>query len=294
MSLFLLVSALALLFIAPAAIAQAQIVAGHPDFVISSFVCTDRDIRFSWTNNVEQRLAHVADSLHGIGQSVPDSLKFGGYRLWRGETRDTSKMILLREFTMADTVSWTFVGSTRSFSDPDSIFEIKLVKTIVGFDSAFVRLRIKVDVPGPYNGTGYFYAVTYFDSTGTQRSSKADCFTSFPAHAVADQDRGLEKVWVVPNPYHGSAPWDVSEGRRIQFVNLPDNCKVSIFTVNGDLVRVLHHPDIGGYFNYGDFGGALNWNLKNENGKDVMPGVYIFYVEAPANETYQGHFVIIR
>jgi len=291
--LFLLVSALIPLSSAPGAIAQAGIAPVYPVFISSSVICGDREIKFSWSDVVEQRLAQIADSLRDLEQSVPDSLKFGGYRVWRSEVPDTSRMMLLREFILADTVSWTFVGDGREFADPDSLFEIRLIKTLVGYDSVYVRIRVDMDLPGPYNGTGYYYSVTYFDSLGTQRSRKADCFTYLPAHSVANQNRDIERVWVVPNPYHGSASWDVSEGKRIQFVNLPARCNVSVYTVAGDLVRVLHHPDTS-YFNYGGYGGALNWNLKNNDGRDVVPGVYVFYVEGEGGEVYKGHFVIIR
>jgi hypothetical protein len=289
----LLFSAVILFSSASGAVAQTGIAPIHPDFILSSFTCGDRVIKFAWSDNVEVRLSQIADSLGGLGYQVPDSLKFGGYRVWRSEIPDTSRMMLLREFTRADSVSWTFVGNVRQFVDADSIFEIRLVKTKIGYDSVYVRMRIELSIPGPFNGTGYYYAITYYDTTGTQRSNKADCFTHFPVHAVAPQNRNLQEVWVVPNPYHGSSTWDVSEGRRIQFVNLPPRCKVSIYTVAGDLVRVLHHPDPD-YFNYGSYGGALNWNLKNDDGRDVVPGVYIFYVEGEGGEVYNGHFVIIR
>ncbi|MFH0777516.1 MAG: hypothetical protein V2A71_02685 [Candidatus Eisenbacteria bacterium] len=255
--------------------------------------CGDREVRLAWSDTVEVRLGQIRDSLRALGQPVPNSLKFGGYRLWRSETPDTLRMVLLREFTRADTVSWTFLGRVRQFVDPDSVFEIRLVKTRVGYDSVYVRLRVRLDIPGPFNGMGYYYSVTYFDSVGTQRSAKADCFTYMPVHSVAPQNRNIERVWVVPNPYHGGSPWDASEGRRIQFVNLPSVAKVSIYTVTGELVTVLNHPDLN-YFNYGNYGGALNWNLTNEYGEEVVPGVYIFHVEAPDGEEYRGHFVIIR
>ncbi|MCX5800277.1 MAG: hypothetical protein NTX17_02675 [Candidatus Eisenbacteria bacterium] len=290
---FLLVSVLVLCSSASGAIAQLGIAPVYPEFIWSSVVCGDREIKFSWSTVVEERLAQIADSLTGLGLTVPDSLKFGSYRVWRSEVPDTSQMMLLREFTAADTVSWTFIGDERQFADPDSVFEIRLVKTKVGYDSLYVRMRVSLDLPGPYNGVGYYYAITYHDSVGTQRSGKADCFTYLPTHAVAEQNRSAEKVWVVPNPYHGSSSWDASEGKRIQFINLPASCKVSIYTIAGDLVRVLHHPDPD-YFNYGSYGGALNWNLQNENGREVVPGVYIFYVEGEGGEVYKGHFVIIR
>ena len=276
----------------PGARAQVTFEPVHPEFLAT--VCGDRVVSLMWSTTAEESLASRVTRVKALypGQPVPDSLKFGGYRVWRGESRDTSQMMLLREFTKADSVSWTFRGNVRQFVDSDSLCEIRLVWTKVGYDSAFVRMRIMLDVPGPYNGVGYFYAVTYMDSTGTQRSAKRDCYTDFPVHSVAAQNKGIERVWVVPNPYHGSATWDQSEGRRVQFVNLPAKCKVSIFTTAGDLVREIPHPDPT-YFNYGNYGGAMSWNLKNQEGKDVAPGVYVFLVEAPEGETYKGHFVII-
>ncbi|MBN1504939.1 MAG: hypothetical protein JW952_07755 [Candidatus Eisenbacteria bacterium] len=264
----------------------------HPEFV--STVCGDRVVSLTWSAAVEESLAARVARVKALypGQPVPDSLKFGGYRVWRAESRDTSRMMLMREFLRADSVSWTFRGGDRQFTDPDSLCEIRLVWTRVGYDSQFVRMRVPLDVPGPYNGMGYFYAVTYLDSMGTQRSAKLDCYTELPVHSVAPQNKSIERVWVVPNPYHGDAPWDLSEGRRIQFVNLPAQCTVSIYTVAGDLVREIPHPDPT-YFNYGNYGGALSWNLKNQDGEVVAPGVYVFMVEGPDGESYKGHFVII-
>jgi hypothetical protein len=274
--------------------AQAQVTFEpvHPEFV--STVCGDRVVTLAWSTVVEESLAARVARVKALYPSlpVPDSLKFGGYRVWRGESRDTSRMMLMREFTRADSVSWTFRGSVRQFTDADSLCEIRLVKIKVGYDSFYTRIRVPLDVSGPFNGVGYFYAVTYLDSTGTQRSAKADCYTERPAHSVADQNKAIERVWVVPNPYHGSAPWDLSDGRKIHFVNLPAECKVSIYTVAGDLVREIQHPDPT-YFNYNRYGGELSWNLKNQNGEYVTPGVYIFMVEGSGGETYKGHFVII-
>ncbi|KPJ61693.1 MAG: hypothetical protein AMJ46_01100 [Latescibacteria bacterium DG_63] len=263
----------------------------HPDFL--DVTCGDRIATLSWSSAVEDRLAEIRDSLAALGQPVPNQFKFGGYEFWRGEAPDTSRMMLLRKFTRRDSVSWTFRGNLRQFVDPDSIFEIRLVRTQIGFDSVYVRMRVSLDVPGPFNGLGYYYAVTYFDSTGTRRSAKLDCYTFLPVHPVAEQDRSIERVWVVPNPYHISSPWDASEGRRIQFINLPPRATVKIYTVSGELVASLEHPDPD-YFNYGSFGGARNWDLTNQYGEEVVPGVYIFYAEGEGGEQYKGHFVIIR
>jgi hypothetical protein len=279
---------LAISLICPCVAAQDGI---RPVFL--DITCGDRIATLVWSTGVEDRLAEIADSLRALGQPVPNQYKFGGYRVWRGDTPDTAAMMLLRQFSRRDSVSWTFRGNLRQFVDPDSLFEIRLIRTLIGFDSVYVRSRVSLDVPGPFNGVGYYYSVTYFDSAGTRRSAKTDCYTFLPVHPVAEQNESIERVWVVPNPYHGSSPWDASEGKRIQFINLPPRATVKIYTVSGELVASLEHPD-SDYFNYGSYGGALNWDLTNQYGDEVVPGVYVFHAEGEGGEQYRGHFVIIR
>jgi len=61
-------------------------------------------------------------------------------------------------------------------------------------------------------------------------------------------DFDLHRIRVVPNPYLGYAAFEFGpDSRKVQFVNLPAECTIRIYTISGVLVRVLEHtPAEGG------------------------------------------------
>jgi hypothetical protein len=106
--------------------------------------------------------------------------------------------------------------------------------------------------------------------------------------------RELDDIYVVPNPYVATStfepanPYLVGRGeRRIYFMGLPPACTIRIYTITGDLVRVLSHSapiDDG----------QEAWDLTSTDGMDVAFGVYIFHVEAPGVGESVGRFALIK
>tara|TARA_Y100000590_G_scaffold125591_1_gene143639 strand:- start:8 stop:1588 length:1581 start_codon:yes stop_codon:yes gene_type:complete len=96
----------------------------------------------------------------------------------------------------------------------------------------------------------------------------------------------LSQVKVVPNPYVARSDFNESaNGNRLRFTYLPQQCKISIYTISGELVDVINHDST--------FDGNEWWDLKNSSGDDVAPGLYIYVVEA-SNLKEIGKFVIVR
>ena len=99
----------------------------------------------------------------------------------------------------------------------------------------------------------------------------------------------LDSVLVIPNPYVvGSQYNEEVYGNRLLFDKLPKECTISIYTVKGELVDKLYH---GGANN---LDGSIPWDLKNQNGDLVHPGLYFYTVEASGVKNKIGKFVIIR
>jgi hypothetical protein len=74
------------------------------------------------------------------------------------------------------------------------------------------------------------------------------------------------------------------------FANLPRaRNKISIFTLDGDLVAELPHDG-----RQGD--GQMPWNLVTRNGQQVTSGIYLYAVQSEDKrfEDFLGKFVIIR
>lgn len=104
----------------------------------------------------------------------------------------------------------------------------------------------------------------------------------------------LSKIDVVPNPYLGAAVWERrnlnSTGRgerKIDFINLPSQCTIRIYTITGQLIKTLHKDS-------GFLDGTISWNLVTDDGMDAAYGVYVYHVDAPGVGEYIGKFALIK
>lgn len=81
----------------------------------------------------------------------------------------------------------------------------------------------------------------------------------------------LDKINVVPNPYYGYSKYETSQvDNRIKITNVPEKCKINIFTVNGTKIRSYDKDD-----NLT----SLDWDLKNDSGIPIASGLYIIHIE---------------
>ncbi len=118
----------------------------------------------------------------------------------------------------------------------------------------------------PVNGSGdkFIYAVPGIDKSAAAQS--------------------LDRIRVVPNPYIGRAAWETVEGeRRMEFVNLPNQASISIYTLAGDLVQKLEHQGSG----------TCVWNMLTVNGQGIAPGLYFYHVDSDAGQKV-GKFAVIK
>lgn len=97
----------------------------------------------------------------------------------------------------------------------------------------------------------------------------------------------LKQVKVVPNPYIVEAGWELNRNEsKIQFIHLPSQCKIHIYTLSGDKVRTLVHDNPNTDYEF--------WDLLNNSNLKVSYGLYIFVIETDSGEAATGKFVILR
>lgn len=103
--------------------------------------------------------------------------------------------------------------------------------------------------------------------------------------------KNLNKIRVVPNPYVVSSLYEPEFGelrreplRQIQFINLPPECTIHIFTVDADLVKTIYHNSITG---------TAVWDLRAEGNREIASGVYIYVVKTQDGE-YMERFAVIK
>ncbi|MGE5429640.1 MAG: hypothetical protein ACM3QX_01095 [Syntrophomonadaceae bacterium] len=126
-----------------------------------------------------------------------------------------------------------------------------------------------------------------------------DKFTFSTKSASYDKELAktqISDVKAVPNPYivtntfeQPLPPQIRGRGERvINFINLPPNAKINIYSSNGSHIQTLQQD--GNYQN-----GSLSWNLRTKEGLDVAFGVYFYVVEAPGiSEKKYGKIAIIK
>ena len=143
------------------------------------------------------------------------------------------------------------------------------------------------------NGYPYYYVVCAYDSETGINSTKSNYRQTLEGSPVAvtpvmgPDANWTENVSVVPNPYKGSAPWEVSYQDRIAFTHLPAMCNIHIYTLAGDQVITLEHRSWSG------LEGTEFWDLVSRNDQEVTSGLYIYRVET--EDAYViGKFAIIR
>ena len=104
----------------------------------------------------------------------------------------------------------------------------------------------------------------------------------------------LEKIKVVPNPYYAANAYEgqntFTSGRgprEIQFRNLPQSCTIRIYTISGELVRVINHRSDMNY-------GSGSWDLLTEDNLTAAYGIYVYHVEADGFGEKVGKLAIIK
>ncbi|MDI6767113.1 MAG: hypothetical protein QME52_09855 [Bacteroidota bacterium] len=195
--------------------------------------------------------------------------------------------------------------STRSSAGPWTLLaEYDLPDNKFGYNTG---LRHEYTDLGLLNNFEYYYSVTAF--------SKPDTAFDFPSQESsiyrnakvvvpgAEPPPTVGQVAAVPNPYRGDIAyhtydpqWEKPAGtrdrwmeqdRRIQFINLPVQCEIKIFTLAGDLVGTIYHDN--------PTKGYEDWNLTSSVGQAVSSGIYLFTVEDKNSGKIQvGKFVIIK
>ncbi len=118
--------------------------------------------------------------------------------------------------------------------------------------------------------------------------------TSASTFDTALASSSLERIYVVPDPYVTNASWErplfnaTGRGeRRIDFVNLPPQCTITIYNTAGKLVQTLHHDSPMQ-------DGTESWDLVSKDGLSVSFGVYIYHVNAPGIGERIGKFTLIK
>jgi hypothetical protein len=231
----------------------------------------------------------------------PGGIDFQGYRVYLGE--DRSDPNLIAQYDIVDTTLFNTGFDAIRLAQP----------VVIDGDTMHYRYR----VTGLPDGFKRFAAVTSFDTGDQQVPPLESGITQNKAEvipALAPGERSDLSVTVFPNPYKVDAMWDAGSLARdhyLWFANLPRRCRLSIFTLAGDLVfetdfdgdsydgsnaRGVYDPtqelDIPPPFLSG---GTFGWDMISREGQAVASGLYLFSVrDSDSGEVQRGKFLILK
>ncbi|MCB9262068.1 MAG: T9SS type A sorting domain-containing protein [Flavobacteriales bacterium] len=81
----------------------------------------------------------------------------------------------------------------------------------------------------------------------------------------------LETVKLVPNPYMANSAYENNPvENKVKIINLPPQCKISIYTLDGSLVRRIVKDDNSTEY---------TWDLKNSAKVPIASGTYIIHID---------------
>lgn len=119
-------------------------------------------------------------------------------------------------------------------------------------------------------------------------------FFSTEGLAPVDQNdsvavEALDLINVVPNPYYAYSSYEINaQDNRVKFTNLPNECTVSIFSLDGVLIRQFRRA-IGSNTDISDgtsvdkvnLDNTIDWDLRNSANVPISSGLYFIHVAAP-------------
>ena len=168
---------------------------------------------------------------------------------------------------------------------PPNIFT---VNSIVGMDTTWDTTFVEKILPGEGDKVNIIATIPFSEDD-------LYSFTVNKGYLDSEQEEeGLDRIAVVPNPYVATAVWEPKiyysgrGPRKIDFINLPRQCTIRIYTLSGYLVKKIEHSDPA------MTDGAESWNLVSKDGMDVAYGIYIYHVDAPGVGEKIGKFAVIK
>lgn len=148
---------------------------------------------------------------------------------------------------------------------------------IPGADFLATDVRITLNVKQPYETYVNYEGGPGDIETGRNNGLPLYKFSTSGLETINDDlataESALDLINIVPNPYYAFSGYETSRlDNRVKFINLPQVCTISIYTVSGTLVRKYRKDNELTF---------LDWDLKNTANIPIAGGVYICHIDVP-------------
>ncbi len=170
------------------------------------------------------------------------------------------------------------------------------------YEYEFILENLLPSVPLFVSVTAFDYGSPSVKLPSLETNPTLNSIREYPLIAAQEAQKQGLPVIVYPNPYRvdgnyretgfegrGLEDFPLERTRRVNFINLPLVCTISIYSLDGDLVRQVSHDRADG----GAEATHDSWDVISRNLLPVVSGIYYWVVETPAGETQMGKIVLI-
>lgn len=177
-------------------------------------------------------------------------------------------------------VMWTGMPTTNIFASGNSSVAISEKSPLLIPTDATVQIRVRKPYMTFWNGASEGPSAPANDNYPMyQFSIESDLATLVGNRATAES--ALDNITVVPNPYYAYSLYEKDQIENlVKITNLPPECYITIYAVDGTVVRKLRGPSSTLVSGHGTALTSVDWDLKNERGLQISGGVYLIHVKA--------------
>jgi len=169
------------------------------------------------------------------------------------------------------------------------------------YEYEFVLDNLEATVPLYVSVTAFDFGSPEVGIASLETSPINNAIVEYPLTPADTVEEYNLDAYVYPNPYRYDAGYAVNgyenrdgtlaadRAHRIHFANLPRVCKISVYTLDGDLVVAFDHsfPDGGPQSSHD------TWNIITRNTQAPVSGLYYWVVES-SSRTQIGKLVILQ
>jgi hypothetical protein len=247
-----------------------------PDAPTFALEPLERAVKITWDGDRSERSV----------DPIAKKLDFEGYRIWR--SFDGLNFTQVADFDLVNGIGYDRGMPSKNtdgkyeFIDKGLPALVQIKYVVTAFDNG--DNGDEINHPEADRASGGIGVLE--SSLGAARQKIA-----VPSSGVS---ASLDNIYTVPNPYVGSSEFEQfgrfdALGNRtfpktIQFVNLPAQAKIQIFTLAGDLVRELNHDNGSG---------VELWDLRTRLEQEAVAGIYLYRVEANGQQKI-GKLLVIK
>lgn len=213
-------------------------------------------------------------STGGMHYIYVTSQEYDGCAEWGSNLRPGANFFKLRVLPY---ITWTAM--------PILAPETELLSYNDGLIPNEVTIKLRVDNP---------YQTTMDENDDPVYPKYRIVFENVEPADLANEDEineALAAINVVPNPYYAYSTYEVSQfSNVVKITNLPAECVVTIFSIDGRFIRQYQRNEVGVInspprsnppFDQGQILPDLEWDIRNHAGIPVASGVYLIHVDAP-------------